>query len=110
MYDFMFSTFYSFLKSIEFGSDFVTEKSRAQQSILLISIFELLNIMSAFDSIRGYNVFLPFGALIALNYFYFLVGGRYFKIMKVKPLRNGLLRLFVALYLFATIVIFAVTR
>ena len=111
MYDYLFKLIYSIFKSIEAGFSYQTDSTRSQETILFISLFELLNLMTIFpDSFRGNLIFAPLFLILVANYFIFLFGNRYKKIVSANATREKVYKPVVIVYMIGTIILFAVTR
>lgn len=111
MYYYLFTIVYSGLKKIEAGLSYQTDNSRAQQTILLISIFELLNLMSIFPhEMKGRIIIAPFVGLIVVNYLIFCLGDRYRKIVSNNVLNGQLSKAVTILYITFTVLFFGITR
>ena len=111
MYNYLFKSFYSLLRRVEFGANYETDNSRAQQTIVLVSLFELLNLMSIFSQIiRGYILVAPLALLLVINYFIFLFGDRYKKIVSINVPMEKVYKPITIIYVIGTIVFFTITR
>ena len=111
MYYYLFTLIYSGLKKIEAGLSYQTDNARAQETILFISIFELLNLMSIFpQGMKGRIIVAPFVGLIIVNYLIFCLGDRYKKIISNNVSKEQLLKTIAILYITFTILFFAITR
>jgi len=110
MYNYFFRFIYSILKSIETGFSYQTDSTRSQETILFISFFELLNLMTVFPYFRGYLIFAPLFLILIANYFIFLFGDRYKKIVTVIAPSGKVYKPVVIVYLIGTIIFFGLTR
>jgi hypothetical protein len=111
MYNFLFAFLYSLLLKMEFGAGYTTDHRRAQTSMILISFFELSNLMSLFPSfLRGAVIIVPLFGLVIINYFCFVFGDRYKRVLKQKSSRENIFRPIAIIYLVGSIVFFAITH
>jgi hypothetical protein len=110
----LFYLIYRFFKKIEAGFAYQTDWNRAIEVVFVISIFELLNVLSFFPASENNDgeFWVPYILLLALNAMIFLVSGRYKKIVSQFLLKSpsSINNVLVGLYLIGTILTFIFTR
>lgn len=111
-YNNILHSLYNILKSFEGGFRYQTTSYTAFEVVIIISLFELLNLMSVFSELRGNLIIVPYSILFIINYLVFYFQGRYKKIItsfttKIIPKAYWWLTI---LYLLGTIVIFWMTH
>ena len=113
IYHYFFYLIYRFFKIIEGGLPLGTVGTRTNASIVIMSLLELLNIMSLFpQKIVREAIVLPFFGLVIINFIYFYLVKNYRKIIldfnnkSVSPLITNL----IIFYIVLTIGFFAYTR
>lgn len=111
----LFYLIYRLFKRIEGGYAHQTDWNRALEVVFVISLFEMLNVLSflpATQNNEGGELWVPYILLLLLNAAVFLALGRFNKIesqflRKPPSIINDS---FVVLYLIGTILVFALTR
>lgn len=111
MYDYLFAFIYSIFKNIEAGFSYQTDSNRSQETVLFMSFFLLMNLMTIFSiSLRGYLIIAPFLLILSVNYFIFLFRDRYKKIVSTSNPMKKVFKPIIIVYMIGTIILFALTR
>lgn len=113
LYRQLYYKLYMFLESFEGGFSYQTDSYRSIVTVVIISLLELFNLMSAFpQAISGNILFAPFLVLCIANYIFFVKGKKYKKIIELcKHMNNSFgYSVFVILYVVGTFAIFVLTR
>ena len=109
----LFYNIYKFLENTEADYFRRDQSTRAAEVVAVISLMELLNIMSIFpDVIVGKNLIAPLTVLLTFNFFVFVFRKRYAKIL-VKLNKNYSTDswvLITILYFVVTIAFFIISR
>jgi hypothetical protein len=108
----LFYLLFRVLKSFEAGFTHQTDSNRSFEVIMVISIFEMLNLMSIFPLWNGRVLFVPYIVLFVINVVVFHKSGRYKKIVEnfQSVPHSPTLNAIVIAYLCLTVIVFIVTR
>jgi hypothetical protein len=111
MYDHIFRCIYLFFKRYEAGLSSQTDSSRAQETVMIMSFWGLMNLMSLWPKvIVGTAIVAPMILLLIGNGLIFLLGSRYKKIASKKSQHENVYTSVAIVYISGTVIWFAATR
>ena len=88
-----------------------SDASRAQSAVMIISIFELMNLMSLLpETFRRKAIVVPIISLLIANGFIFLLNSRYKAIVSKKYVYESIYKPIAFIYFIGTIVWFAISH
>jgi hypothetical protein len=112
IYKSLFYLLFKLLKSFEAGFTHQTDSNRSFEVVMIMSLFELLNLMSFFPMWKGKILFVPYIGFFLINLMIFQISKRYKNIVDdfgtFPP--SSSLNVIAASYLVLTIIGFVVTR